>query len=429
MPRNTSAKAPHIKSVAIENFKALRHSGSVKLKPLTVLIGNNGSGKSSLVEAIETYRRIVMEGADAAMEHWQGMEHIRHKAAVPRLTTTARVEPGRQQNAMEFTLKLATAEGAAELNLELNTRENGNLLYIQHEQFLLGKEGVQRNALGVRGRNSVGFVNSPVFQADLNAAVQTLSGGQSLLPYLSALRSVTTALRQFLFLRLNPETIGSLQPLKRSGGRVQLSADGSNVAEYLIDLRERSPSAFDSVIQAVRFVLPYAADVEPRIVDAGVIRRGYVQLLEGAYEIPGWLMSWGSLRVLPLIATLLDPDPPPVVFVEELENGLDPRTVGLLVDLMRDATASGRTQVIATTHSPYLLDLLGLDDVLLCERTPKGPAFTWPADNKDLAHWRDRFQPGKLYTMRVLQQAEAGVEPDSQSKQGEAPEGGWGEAQ
>jgi AAA15 family ATPase/GTPase len=70
-----------IKSIAIENFKSLSNSGVVRMKPLTVLIGNNGSGKSSLLEAVETYRQVVLEGVDAAMEHWQGFEHIRHKAS------------------------------------------------------------------------------------------------------------------------------------------------------------------------------------------------------------------------------------------------------------------------------------------------------------------------------------------------------------
>ena len=48
-----------LKSVAIENFKAVRRSGTVKLTPLTVFIGNNGTSKSSLIEAMETYRTIA----------------------------------------------------------------------------------------------------------------------------------------------------------------------------------------------------------------------------------------------------------------------------------------------------------------------------------------------------------------------------------
>jgi len=61
-----------IKSIAIDNFKAVRRSGTVRLRPLSVIIGNNGSGKSSLLEAVETYVRVLTDGVDVAMEHWQG---------------------------------------------------------------------------------------------------------------------------------------------------------------------------------------------------------------------------------------------------------------------------------------------------------------------------------------------------------------------
>lgn len=395
-----------IKSIAVENFKALRASGTVRLKPLSVIIGNNGSGKSSLLEAVETYRNILLNGVDAAMEHWQGFEHIRHKAAQSRLTTAARIDPARQQGAISFHLKLAMRVGEVQMMLKANLREAGNRLYIQDERFRVGS-GVEAI------RNEVG-------------AAQTVGEGRSIIFGLSDMDATLEQLRNCLFLRLNPDVIGNLQAVKRSGGKVRLAGDGANIAEYLIDLRERSSSAFEDVTRALQYVLPYASDVEPKVLDAGVLRRSYVQLLENKYEIPGWLMSSGSLRVLPLIATLLDPEPPPVVFIEEIENGLDPRTVGLVVDLMRAAAKSGRTQVIATTHSPYLLDMLDLDDVLLCERGPKGPAFSWPASRKEMKAWRDRFLPGKLYTMSALQHEPEAPIGDNSTQQAEAPEGGWG---
>ena len=60
-----------LKSLAIENFKGVQKSGAVKLTRLTVFVGNNGSGKSSLIEAVETYRTIVLDGLDEAMSRWR----------------------------------------------------------------------------------------------------------------------------------------------------------------------------------------------------------------------------------------------------------------------------------------------------------------------------------------------------------------------
>lgn len=416
-----------IKSIAVNNFKALRASGVVRLKPLSVVIGNNGSGKSSLMEAVETYVRVVNSGLEAAMDVWQGFEHIRHKAAHARQTSD--VAPDKQQNPMRMELKLAAEKGVAKLRLEANVRNAGNLLYIQQEVCEYDQSSVVRSAVETKSNQSLGVVASANLQADVQTALKSITSNDSLLPYLGPFDAITRDLRQMLFLRLNPDAIGQLQSARRSDRRVQLASDGANVAEYLIDLRERSAAAFEEVTYALQYVLPYASDVEPKVLDAGILRRSYVQLLEDRYEIPGWLMSSGSLRVLPLIATLLDPDPPPVVFIEEVENGLDPRTVGLVVDLMRSAAQSGRTQVIATTHSPYLLDMLDLDDVLLCERGDKGPAFSWPASRKEMKAWRDKFMPGRLYTMNALQRESVPRTEVAPATKGEAPEGGWGDGE
>jgi predicted ATPase len=413
-----------IKSINVENFKALRASGTVRLKPLSVIIGNNGSGKSSLLEAAETYVRILDEGVEGAMKHWQGFEHIWHKAAQTGKASAAPL--AKQPNPMKLTLNLKVGTANSKLSVAVNTADNGNFLYIQQEQGQIGASSFERSAVGRSANQSLGIMNSLDLQSSMEAALKSVGSANSLLPFLGAFDKVTRSLRSTLFLRLNPDAIGQLQSVSRSGQRIQLAGDGSNVAEYLIDLRERSPSAFEQIADALRYVLPYASDVEPKVLDAGIIRRSYVQLLESKYEIPGWLMSSGSLRVLPLIATLLDPDPPSVIFIEEVENGLDPRTVGLVVDLMRAAAQSGRTQVIATTHSPYLLDMLDLDDVLLCERGEKGPAFSWPGSRAEMQAWRDSFMPGRLYTMNALQHEAEPAAGETTSQVGEAPEGGWG---
>jgi len=103
-----------------------------------------------------------------------------------------------------------------------------------------------------------------------------------------------------------------------------------------------------------------------------------------------------------LLAVLRHPKPPPLIVIEELENGLDPRTIHLIVDEIREVVESEASQVIITTHSPYLLDLLDLSHVVLVERIDEQPVFTRPADEASLQTWRKKFGPGKLYTMNRL---------------------------
>ncbi len=69
-----------LKSLRIKNFKAVRDSKAIRLTPLTVFIGNNGSGKSNIIEALETYKTIVESNLDTAMRPWRGFEYVRNQA-------------------------------------------------------------------------------------------------------------------------------------------------------------------------------------------------------------------------------------------------------------------------------------------------------------------------------------------------------------
>jgi predicted ATPase len=177
-----------------------------------------------------------------------------------------------------------------------------------------------------------------------------------------------------------------------------LNRDGSNLAQYLANIRDKDVHAFNGIVDAMRFVLDYATDLQP-IETSEVQRTMYVSMKEREYDIPGWMLSTGTVRILGLLAVLRNPEPPPVVIVEEIENGLDPRTIHMVLDEIRMAVQSGRTQVILTTHSPYFLNLLPLQTIVLVERDGGGnPVFWRPSDEGEVKEWGKRFAPGELYT-------------------------------
>ena len=172
------------------------------------------------------------------------------------------------------------------------------------------------------------------------------------------------------------------------------------MAEYLEEIRQLDFAAFAGILDALRYVLPYAADLQPRLTSE-IDRKFYLELTEGTYKVPGWLLSTGTLRIVALLACLRHPKPPPLLVVEEIENGLNPRTLHLLVEEIRAATTAGTTQVIATTHSPYLLDLLDLSHIVVVDRDDGQPVFHRP-DTDELAEWAKNFSAGSLYTMGRL---------------------------
>jgi len=202
---------------------------------------------------------------------------------------------------------------------------------------------------------------------------------------------------------------GELTPMpqKRSSMAIHLNRTGSNIAEYLQSIRDQDLEAFNGIIETLREVLPFAEDLQPRITSE-LDRKVYLSLAEKniADKLPRWLLSTGTLRILALLAALHHPNPKPVMIIEEIENGLDPRTVHMLVEEIRYFVESGRGQVIITTHSPYLLDLLKLSQIVVVERdASSAPLFSRPATQKSLEEWALKFSPGKLYTMGRLKRS------------------------
>lgn len=376
-----------LQAARVRNFKAIVDSRSVSFGPLTVFVGHNGSGKSSLIEALETYQSIVSDGLDTAMQRWLGIEHLRHKAA------EARERAGKPAQPMSFEFTVgASPRRATRLDMAVANDPAANRMYIareraEHANGWYVEQKLERSGDGPEpGRSILG------------------TGG-------AGHRAVARHVKSWQFLCLQPERMGWPVPQQRTGGRVRLAKDGSNIADYLLDIQrldqQNGTSALEGIVHTMGYVLPYARDLQPSLTSE-LERKAYLQLTEGPFKVPGWMLSTGTLRVLALLATLRHPQPPPLVVVEEIENGLDPRSIHLLVEEIRTAVLEGVTQMVLTTHSPYLLDLLKLEHLVLVARDEQGqPHFHRPADNASLQNWSREFAPGRLYTMGSLHEAAA----------------------
>lgn len=380
-------KAPALRSFRLKNFKAVRDSGAMQFTPLTVFIGNNGSGKSSIVEGLETFQAIVEEGLDKAMQQWRGVEHIWNQGVPHRLLEVG-VDRPCHTNPISFDLRGRTKDQLFKATTQINMGPGGNEIFIQHERVATKDQTpLTRAATGVVTFHDGKFPPGPR---------RRMSDGQSLLK-----GALDDFISQWQFVSLIPQAMGSPTPQKRTGGPTQLAKDGSNIAEYLMSIRKLDQSAFDGIVETLQYILPYARDLQPTLTSE-LERMVYLQMTESEFKVPGWLLSTGTLRIVALLALLRHPTPPLLIVIEEVENGLDPRTIHLLVDEIRNVVESGRTQVILTTHSSYLLDLLDLSHIVLVDRVNGEPTFTRPADQQSLQEWTKNFGPGRLYTMELL---------------------------
>jgi len=186
----------YINSVRVEHFKAIQDSKSVKLTPLTVFIGNNGSGKSSLIEAMEAYRNAVVEDLDKAFASCFGFQHVWNKQSRHNLIGE------RAENPIKFSWLGRLPNGKVKGEMAINTLPRFNGVYIEREEWLAPVEGA-----GVKKERD-----------------------ESSLP-----RPLKEFINNWQFISLMPDRMGVPSPKRMSGrsGSRQLQRDGSNLAQYL----------------------------------------------------------------------------------------------------------------------------------------------------------------------------------------------------
>lgn len=404
-----------LKSFRLKNFKAIRDSGVVKFTPLTVLIGDNGSGKSSLVEGLQTFQRIVVDGLDDALNAWRGFENVRSGAAPENIVKRAG-NRAHQVGVIEFNLShrvvIENDNGNSKSHthlLKVACAPDGDEIFILEERWnVSGRKYMTRDSNGyLYDSNNERMGGGITFPIVLPFAFESeaLQGGKSLISSSRAIPYNVLAIASWQFLTLNAWTMGEPQPVQRTGGGIRLRRDGSNIAQYLTYIRDNDIDAFEGILEALQYVLPYMQDLKPVLTDI-LGHQIHLEMTEQDFNVPGWLLSTGTLRILCLLALFRHPDPPPLIVIEEIENGLDPRSVQLIVEEIRRVTESGRSQVILTSHSPYLLDLFDLSHIVLVERQDGAPTFTRPDERQELDSWKQRFGPGRLHASGRLRNRE-----------------------
>ena len=224
-----------LESFRLKNFKAVRDSGPVRFGPLTVLIGDNGSGKSSLIEGLQTYQRIVTDGLDKAMQMWRGFEYVRN-AAVSHTNKVNNEGRNYQTDSIEFRVNHFTQHLQSHL-LTVTASPNEDKVFIFEEEVGIdGKGEMTRNKEGKMftpdGRRFGGGLTFPI-----SFGLETLTEGASFISSLQHYLDAYHLIASWQFVRLNPYSMGDPRPQQRTGGKIRLESDGSNIAEYLLDIR------------------------------------------------------------------------------------------------------------------------------------------------------------------------------------------------
>jgi predicted ATPase len=366
----------------------------MEFAPLNVLIGPNGSGKSNLIEAIELLHSTstdlssaIRDGGGAGEWLWKGSD-IKAGAA------TIDVELGYCpiiSRPLRYRLQFDALQGRAEV-LEED---------IEEVKPISGKTDV-RFFYRFQGGNPYINVRGSEHARRLERA--SLAPGQSVLaqrkdpdlyPEITWLGQTYGAIQTF-----REWTFGRYAPLRQPQtadlpeGR--LLPDSRNLALVLNQIEHGDGLRFNELLK--RF-FPRFQRMSTRVLGGTV--QFYLHETGFSVPIPPTRLSDGTIRFVALLATLLAPEPPPLVCIEEPELGLHPDSMFLIADLLKEA--SSRMQIIVTTHSDALVSALSDDPqtVVTCERVG-GATKLRRLDADRLSKWLENYRLGDLWRMGEL---------------------------
>ena len=364
-------------SFTIENFRSYRQA-TLKLAPLTVLIGANASGKSNAVEALRLLSWIA-QGSK--------LSTIRHEVQAGNRAMRGAIEDLGFRRAPSFTLSCRAVESEWERYLVRLERLNDGELRVVNEELVPHGAGfffrvaypsetggdmqVAYNNFKRGGRKpQVTCTDQMAALAQLQSPAR-FSCGQARETIPEAAKQCQKSLSDIVF--LNP------QPANMRGysfkNERMLAGDAANLSGVLFNLCKND----EAKSQLLEFVatLPEQdiADIDFSMTERGEVR---VKLKEtfGAKnaDYDAMLLSDGTLRVLAIAAAVLSAPEDGLVVIEEIDNGVHPSRAERLLDLLRRVAEERRLRILIGSHNPALLDALPLEtvpNVVFCYRDPE----------------------------------------------------------
>lgn len=397
----------NIKSIRLSGFLSFApESVAVELRNLNVLIGPNGSGKSNLIEAFEllhatptAFANAIRDGGGAEEWLWKG------KGGIPEATIEATLgaSPTNSRD-LRYRLSFRAVNHRLEIVdevLEEASRRTSNAKDVFfYYRFQGGHPAIntRKPTHKVEQPKASDYVARKIERQMLRPDESVLSQRKEpdLYPEVAWLGGEFSRIQTF-----REWSFGRYADLKKPQSAALpsdvLSADSSNLGMVLNELEHRGHGP--EFNRCLKRFFPRFERMSTRVIGGTV--QFYLHETGFSSPIPATRLSDGTIRFLALLATLLNPEPPPLVCIEEPELGLHPDSLLLIAELL--VAASERMQLVVTTHSDVLVSALTehAESVLVCERIA-GASQLRRVEAAKIQSWLDRYRLGDLWRIGEL---------------------------
>lgn len=344
-----------LRRLMLTGFKSLQRT-EVEFPRLTVLFGPNAAGKSNLLDAVQALSRIgtTRTISDALSDPIRGypVEAFAFSkgglagllgATSARFGVESDLDVGKDHYRYRVEVEIQPGSGALAVTDEylatLNAKgePKGNASIERIEQQLR----IRRKSKPAHPRHEPIGLNHSILSDP------RLAGGEY-----QAVERVRSELSGWRIYYLDPR-VAMRSPRPPADVR-DIGVLGTDIAPFLYRLRAENSKLFDAVSRTLRSLIP---SVESVGVDLDA-RRGTLDIVirQGGTEFSSRIVSEGTLRVLALCTIVVNPWSGSLLAFEEPENGVHPRRIELIADLLASLAIDRRRQVIVTTHSPLFCD-------------------------------------------------------------------------
>lgn len=350
-----------ITKIEISGYKSIK-ALTLDLKPINILLGGNGVGKSNFISIFSLIRNIYNGNLQNYVQSKGGVNSLLHFGK-------------RYTSEMSFDIYFKSLDG----------HEN---------KFILDLEAGQNNLFIRTTRTTYKWKGNwgreQEFEANvLESDFKNIKSGQAFW--------VNDRLKEFDVYHFHDTSDTS--PMKDLGDisdNRSLRRDGSNLAAFLYYLQQIHPKHFKRIELLIKSIAPFFGKfvLEPNRLNEETIQlrweeQGFPDTNFNAYHL-----SDGTLRFICLATLLMQPDPPQTIIIDEPELGLHPVAINKLASLIRKISET--TQVILSTQSINLIDNFDVEDIIISNRENNQSVFK-RLNRDDLKIWLDEYTLGDLW--------------------------------
>lgn len=373
-----------VNRIQITGFRRLREI-SIEMRPLMVLIGANGVGKSSVLDAVSLLSASAAGTMNKALNSLGGVSEACTRGQPKKIELEAEMDcPGHKP--LRYQLEVQARGQGYGISIEVLSQERegpypGPFKHIDSHYDDIKYYEIEDRKL-VRP------------EWDHNPLETSLSQVPKMFREPEELRRTLSSVTQYHVLDVGPRAPVKLpqqmKPAPLPG------ADGEDLVPFLYNLRESDCDRYDAIEDALRSAFPGFENLNFPSAAAGMLSLTWK---EQQFREPIYVhqLSEGTLRFLWLISLLQSPNLSTVTMIDEPEVSLHPELLSLLADLLREACK--RTQLIVATHSDRLIRFLEPHEVMVMDITEDGYATATWADTMDLEEWLKDYSLDEVWRM------------------------------